>query len=199
MNDSFRAQLDDEVKRTARCALKPCRKDTTTGSRTTNRCRSARLAMLVARMPSWVSLIIDRDDLDLGGSNVDQKPLRTSKELVAAMEDGAAQALRSAGEGDRRSPDEAVAAARRRQDGERTAAPHRAARYVLAPRASSRAADRLPAHERRKGAGDLRTVGRRPAVCVKLQDVRDCRIAEGIAPDCSSAILQFRPTRGTHS
>ena len=30
-----------------------------------------------------------------GGSNVDQKPLRTSKELVAAMEEGAAQARNS--------------------------------------------------------------------------------------------------------
>ena len=31
-----------------------------------------RLAMLVARMPSWVSLIIKQDQLNLGGSGVDQ-------------------------------------------------------------------------------------------------------------------------------
>jgi len=98
MNESFRAQLDDEVKRTrgalaavpeGRDDWKPHQKSMPFG----------RLAMLVARMPSWVSLIVDRDDLDLnppgGGSNIDQKPLRTGAELVAAMEEGAAQARNS--------------------------------------------------------------------------------------------------------
>jgi uncharacterized damage-inducible protein DinB len=48
-----------------------------------------RLAMLVAQMPSWISLVINRDDLDIapaGGSNVDQRPLRTPAELTAAMD-----------------------------------------------------------------------------------------------------------------
>ena len=55
-----------------------------------------RLAMLVARMPSWVALVVDRDTLDLnpqGGSNIDQRPLRTSAELVQAHDEGIAQAL----------------------------------------------------------------------------------------------------------
>ena len=47
-----------------------------------------RLAMLVAQMPSWVSLVVDQDELDLqptgGGSNVDTKPLRSAAELTAA-------------------------------------------------------------------------------------------------------------------
>jgi hypothetical protein len=50
-----------------------------------------RLAMLVATMPTWVPMIIQKDDLDLnppGGSNMSQTPLRTPKELVQALEKG---------------------------------------------------------------------------------------------------------------
>ena len=60
-----------------------------------------RLAMLVATMPTWINLVINKDELDVapqGGSNVDQKPLRTSAELVQALDKGVAearQALRS--------------------------------------------------------------------------------------------------------
>jgi uncharacterized damage-inducible protein DinB len=58
-----------------------------------------RLAMLVAQMPSWISLVIARDELDLnppgGGSNVDQRPLRTPAELVAAMEKNVADARKT--------------------------------------------------------------------------------------------------------
>ena len=54
-----------------------------------------RLAMLIARMPSWVPLIVTKDSLDLnpaGGSNIDQRPLRTPAELVRALDDGVAGA-----------------------------------------------------------------------------------------------------------
>ena len=54
-----------------------------------------RLAMLIARMPSWVPLIVTKDSLDLnpaGGSNIDQRPLRTSQELVQAHDEGVAGA-----------------------------------------------------------------------------------------------------------
>jgi uncharacterized damage-inducible protein DinB len=57
-----------------------------------------RLAMLVARMPSWLSLVINQDALDLnppGGSNVDQRQLRTSRELVEALDEGFAGAERA--------------------------------------------------------------------------------------------------------
>ena len=47
-----------------------------------------RLAHLVATIPTWVGFIVNKDDLELnppaGKSNVDQKPLRTPAELVAA-------------------------------------------------------------------------------------------------------------------
>jgi uncharacterized damage-inducible protein DinB len=54
-----------------------------------------RLAMLVATMPTWVSLVVGKDELDVApkeGSNVDQKPLRTRAELVAALDKGVAEA-----------------------------------------------------------------------------------------------------------
>ena len=63
-----------------------------------------RLAMLVAQMPSWVTLIVDRDELDLqppgGGSNVDTKPLRTAAELTAAHDRNVEDARRALGETD---------------------------------------------------------------------------------------------------
>jgi uncharacterized damage-inducible protein DinB len=54
-----------------------------------------RLAMLVAQMPSWLGMIIHRDDLDLNpanGSSAVQRPLRTVAELVQALDQGAADA-----------------------------------------------------------------------------------------------------------
>lgn len=54
-----------------------------------------RLAGLVATMPSWIPLIINRDDLDLnppGGSAFSQPPLRTRAELVQALDACVAQA-----------------------------------------------------------------------------------------------------------
>jgi uncharacterized damage-inducible protein DinB len=54
-----------------------------------------RLAMLVATMPTWINLVIDKDELDIApkaGSNVDTKPLRTPAELVKALDKGVAEA-----------------------------------------------------------------------------------------------------------
>jgi uncharacterized damage-inducible protein DinB len=94
MTDLFLAQLDAEAART-RGALarvpeghddwKPHDKSMPLG----------RLAMLVARMPSWVPMILNRDELDLnpaGGSNISQTPLRTAAELVKAHDEGIAEA-----------------------------------------------------------------------------------------------------------
>jgi uncharacterized damage-inducible protein DinB len=94
MTDLWLAQLDAEAART-RSALervpegrddwKPHQKSMPFG----------RLAMLVARMPSWIALILGKDELDLnppGGSNISQRPLRTSAELVQALDEGVAEA-----------------------------------------------------------------------------------------------------------
>src|SRR5262245_30657654 len=94
LTDVFLAQLGEEADRTRRALervpegrddWKPHEKSMPLGY----------LAMLVARMPSWIALIVKRDDLDLkpaGGSNIDQRPLRTPAELVQAMDEGVAQA-----------------------------------------------------------------------------------------------------------
>lgn len=51
-----------------------------------------RLAQLVSGMPSWISLIINTEELDVnppaGSSNMNQKPLRTAQELVQAHDEG---------------------------------------------------------------------------------------------------------------
>src|SRR5207247_11276599 len=57
-----------------------------------------RLAMLVAQMPSWITLIVNRDELDIrpaGGSNIDQRPLRTPAELVEALDKNIAEAKKT--------------------------------------------------------------------------------------------------------
>jgi uncharacterized damage-inducible protein DinB len=97
LTDLFLAQLAAEAPRTRRALervpqgrddWKPHDKSMPLG----------RLAALVARMPSWIVLIVTKDDLDLnpaGGSNIDQRPLRTSAELVEAMEKGVADARKA--------------------------------------------------------------------------------------------------------
>ena len=96
MTDQFLAQLDAESPRTrgaleavpeGRDDWKPHEKSMPLG----------RLAGLIARMPSWISMILQQDDLDLkpSGGNFDQRPLRTTAELVAAHDEGVAQARRA--------------------------------------------------------------------------------------------------------
>src|SRR5678815_4025561 len=97
MIELFKAQLEAEADRTrhalervpqGRDDWKPHEKSMSLG----------RLAMLVARMPSWLGLIINRDDLDLnppGGPNIDQKPLKTNAELLHALDEGLVEARKA--------------------------------------------------------------------------------------------------------
>jgi len=94
MTDFFRAQLEDEARRSRRALertpqgrddWKPHEKSMPLG----------RLATLVATMPSWFPLVINRDELDLnppGGSGYTQRPLQTPAELVQALDEGVAGA-----------------------------------------------------------------------------------------------------------
>jgi uncharacterized damage-inducible protein DinB len=94
MRELLEAQLKAEARRTRRVLehvpegkddWKPHEKSMPLG----------RLATLVARMPSWIAMIVEKDELDLkpaGGSNVDQRPLRTRAELVQALDEGVSQA-----------------------------------------------------------------------------------------------------------
>jgi uncharacterized damage-inducible protein DinB len=94
MTDLFLAQLDAEAPRTRR-ALQHVPEGRDDWKPHEKSMSLNRLAMLVARMPSWITLIVNKDDLDLapqGGSNIDQRPLRSSKELVQAHDAGVAEA-----------------------------------------------------------------------------------------------------------
>jgi uncharacterized damage-inducible protein DinB len=95
LTDLFLSQLDAEAARTrhalertpeGRDDWKPHDKSMSLG----------RLAMLVARMPSWLAMMVNRDELDLnppgGRSNVNQPALRTPAELVNALDEGVAEA-----------------------------------------------------------------------------------------------------------
>src|SRR5262249_35067417 len=94
MTDLFLAQLEAEATRSRRALertpeghddWKPHEKSMPLG----------RLAMLVARMPSWLAMIINQNELDLhppGGSNISQRPLRTRVELVQALDEGITEA-----------------------------------------------------------------------------------------------------------
>jgi len=100
LTEQFLAQLEPEVRRTRRALeqvpaghddWKPHAKSMPFG----------RLAMLVAGMPSWVAMIVDQDQLDIapvGGPKYAPPLLRTSAELVKALDEGvekARQALKA--------------------------------------------------------------------------------------------------------
>ena len=91
--DWFLAQLDAEAARTRRALeVVPDRPDWKPHDTSMP---LGRLAMLVARMPTWFPLIIEHDDLDLTAGHVPQTPLRTPWELVEAHDDGVASARRA--------------------------------------------------------------------------------------------------------
>jgi len=97
MTEWFQAQLDAEAVRT-RHALEQTPEVKEDWKPHDKSMPFGRLAMLVARMPSWVALIVNRDELDLnppGGSNISQAPLRTSADLVRALDEGVAEARKA--------------------------------------------------------------------------------------------------------
>ena len=94
MTHEFVAQLDAEAPRTRR-ALQHVPEGRDEWKPHDKSMPFGRLAMLVAQMPSWISLIINKDELDVapaGGSNINQRPLRTARELVEAHDKGVADA-----------------------------------------------------------------------------------------------------------
>ena len=90
LTDLFEAQLDSEASRTRR-ALEHVPQGRSDWKPHDKSMPFGRLAMLVATMPTWIDLVVNKDELDLnpqGGSNISQQPLRTSQELVAAHDKG---------------------------------------------------------------------------------------------------------------
>ena len=98
MTQWFLSELDAEARRTRR-ALENVPEGRDDWKPHDRSMPLGRLAMLVAQMPSWISLVVDKDELDLqppgGGSNVDTKPLRTAAELTAAHDRNVEAARRS--------------------------------------------------------------------------------------------------------
>jgi uncharacterized damage-inducible protein DinB len=95
--EHFTAQLNDEAPKTRR-ALEKTPSEHDDWKPHDKSMPFGRLAMLIARMPSWFSLIIDKDSLDLnppGGSNINQTPLRTAEELVKAHDEAVVAARKS--------------------------------------------------------------------------------------------------------
>lgn len=93
----FLAQLEAEAKRT-RHALERVPEGKDEWAPHPKSMPFGRLAMLVARMPSWIAMVVERDELDLnppGGSNIDQRPLKTAADLVKAMDEGVAQSRKA--------------------------------------------------------------------------------------------------------
>ena len=89
MTDLFLAELEREAAATRRTLervpdgrydWKPHEKSMTLG----------RLAELVARLPSWPVFMIKQDELEL--TTQQSQPLRTSRELVQALDEGVAEA-----------------------------------------------------------------------------------------------------------
>ena len=94
LTELFVAQLDAEAPRT-RGALQRVPEGRDDWKPHDKSMPFGRLAMLVARMPSWFTLIVKQDELDVApqsGSNVDTRPLRTAKELVDAHDAAVAEA-----------------------------------------------------------------------------------------------------------
>ena len=93
LTDAFLAQLEAEAPRTARAlAVVPDRPDWKPHDRSMP---LSRLARLVATMPTWFPLIIDKDDLDLSGANVQANPHETSAQLVDLHNGAVADARRA--------------------------------------------------------------------------------------------------------
>ncbi len=93
MTELLAAQLEAEVDRTRR-ALQQVPEGRDEWKPHPKSMPLGRLALLVARMPSWLSLIINREELDLnppGGSNIDQRPLSSNAELVQAFDESVAE------------------------------------------------------------------------------------------------------------
>ena len=94
MTDLLLAQLEREAPRT-RGALEKTPEGRNDWKPHDKSMPLGRLALLVATMPSWMAMIIQRDDLDLnppGGSSFSQQPAASREALLAAFDKSVAEA-----------------------------------------------------------------------------------------------------------
>ena len=131
------------------------------------------LAVLVATMLSWISLMIERDELDLGDPSNGRLKAQNSGDpggTVQCVGRGRRKGAQGSRIDDGRASTEDLAIQDRRPGGDRSASACDAVRLCIQPSgASSRAVDGVSAFERCQGTGDLWTICRR----VPLIQIRD--------------------------
>ena len=110
-----------------------------------------RLAALVAGMPSWLAMMIDKTEFDLnppgGSSGSFQTNFRTTGDLLKSLDEGVVGRTDGAAENQRRPSHEAVAPADVRQDRVGASAARHDARLDQSSRPSPRPDDGVPAAE----------------------------------------------------
>jgi len=97
LKDFLSAEIDREVERSRR-ALEQVPADKYDWKPHEKSMLFGYLVNMVATIPTWITMQINQDELDVapvGGSNMEQKRLNTSKELLEALQESAA-GLRSA-------------------------------------------------------------------------------------------------------
>ncbi len=97
LTDMFLAQLESEGPRTRR-ALECVPDGHDDWQPHPKSMPLARLAMLVAGIPSWLAMIVEQDSLDLnppGGPKFNPPPMHTRKERLQAVEDALSQARKA--------------------------------------------------------------------------------------------------------
>ena len=97
LKDFLSAEIDREVERSRR-ALEQVPADKYDWKPHEKSMLFGYLVNMVATIPTWITMQINQDELDVapvGGSNMEQKRLNTSKELLEALQKSAA-GLRSA-------------------------------------------------------------------------------------------------------
>ena len=127
-----------------------------------------RLAGLVASMPSWVTLIIEQDELDLNppaGRGQYQQP--STEELGDTLDKHVLKARESlSNTNDEFLHVDEMAAPCRGESRDGSAAACRSSRHAQPSRPSSGPVDRVSATQRTNGSGDLRAIRGRSAICV---------------------------------
>ncbi len=92
LTEFFRAEFDREVARSRR-ALEQVPADKYSWKPHEKSMDFGYLANMVATIPIWITMQIERDELDVApaeGSNFEQEKLNTSEELLQALDDAAA-------------------------------------------------------------------------------------------------------------
>ena len=92
LKDFLSAEIDREVERSRR-ALEQVPADKYDWKPHEKSMMFGYLVNMVATIPNWIAMQINQDELDVapvGGSNMEQKRLNTSKELLEALQNAAA-------------------------------------------------------------------------------------------------------------